>query len=111
MKIDHQDKDGVICLTIDGRLDADSAPEAEATVKGFLKAGSQRLLFDLSQMDYISSAGLRVILMAIKELRSKSGKVVLCGLTPYVKEVFDVSNFSSIIPIADSVEAGLQQMR
>lgn len=111
MKIAHQEKDGVICLTIVGRLDADSAPEAETTVKGFLKEGSQRLLFDLSQMDYISSAGLRVILMVIKELRTKKGKVVLCGLTPYVKEVFDVSNFSSIIPIADSVEAGLQQMR
>jgi len=37
--------------------------------------------------------------------------VVLCGLTPYVKEIFDVSNFSSIIPITDSVETGLQQMR
>jgi len=54
---------------------------------------------------------LRVILMAVKDVRNKKGKVVLCGLTPYVKEIFDVSNFSSIIPITDSVEAGLQQMR
>jgi len=111
MKIAHQEKDGVICFQIEGRLDAESAPEAEATVKGVLKQGSRRLLFDLSQMEYISSAGLRVILMAVKELRNKQGKVVLCGLTPYVKEIFDVSNFSSIIPITDSVEAGLQQMR
>jgi anti-anti-sigma regulatory factor len=44
-------------------------------------------------------------------MRTKKGKVVLCGLTPYVKEIFDVSNFSSIIPITDSVETGLQQMR
>jgi anti-anti-sigma factor len=62
-------------------------------------------------MEYISSAGLRVILMAVKDMRNRKGKVVLCGLTPYVKEIFDVSNFSSIIPITDSVEAGLQQMR
>jgi anti-anti-sigma factor len=48
--------------------------------------------------------------MAVKELRNKKGKVVLCCLTPYVKEIFDVSNFSSIIPITDSVESGLQQM-
>jgi anti-anti-sigma factor len=111
MKIVQLEKEGVICLKIDGRLDAESATEAETTVKGILKEGTQRLLFDLSRMDYISSAGLRVILMAVKELRNKKGKVVLCGLTPYVKEIFDVSNFSSIIPITDSVETGLLQMR
>jgi len=111
MKIVQLEKEGVICLKIDGRLDAESATEAETTVKGILKEGTQRLLFDLSRMEYISSAGLRVILMAVKELRNKKGKVVLCGLTPYVKEIFDVSNFSSIIPITDSVETGLLQMR
>ena len=111
MKIVQLEKEGVICLKIDGCLDAESAPEAETTVKGILKGGTQRLLFDLSRMEYISSAGLRVILMAVKELRNKKGKVVLCGLTPYVKEIFDVSNFSSIIPITDSVETGLLQMR
>jgi anti-anti-sigma factor len=111
MKIVQLEKEGVICLKIDGRLDAESATEAETTVKGILKEGTQRLLFDLSRMDYISSAGLRVILMAVKELRNKKGKVVLCGLTPYVKEIFDVSNFSSIIPITDSVETGLLKMR
>ena len=111
MKIAHQEKDGVICFQIEGRLDAESAPETETKVKAVLQQGHQRLLFDLSKMEYISSAGLRVILLAVKELRNKKGKVVLCGLTPYVKEIFDVSNFSSIIPITDSVETGLQQMR
>jgi anti-anti-sigma factor len=110
MKIAKVERDGVVCLKIDGRLDAKSAPEAEITVKGLLGEGRLQLLFDLSAMDYISSAGLRVILMAVKDLRSKKGKVVLCALTPYVKEIFDVSNFSSIIPITDSVETGLQQM-
>jgi anti-anti-sigma factor len=111
MKITQLEKEGVTCLRIDGRLDAESASKAEAVVKGILKGGVQRLLFDLGQMDYISSAGLRVILLAVRELRNKEGKVVLCSLTPYVKEIFDVSNFSSIIPITDSVETGLLQMR
>ena len=106
----QQEKDGIICFQIDGRLDAGSASQAETQVKQVLQQGNLRLLFDLSKMDYISSAGLRVILMAVKELRNKKGKVVLCCLTPYVKEIFDVSNFSSIIPITDSVESGLQQM-
>jgi anti-anti-sigma factor len=111
MKIRHQEKDGIVCFEIEGRLDAEAAPVAETLVKKVLKQGSQRLMFDLSRMDYISSAGLRVILMAVKELRNKKGKVVLCHLTPYVKEIFDVSNFSSIIPITDSVESGLKLMQ
>jgi len=51
MKIVQLEKEGVICLKIDGRLDAESATEAETTVKGILKEGTQRLLFDLSRMD------------------------------------------------------------
>ena len=110
MKIVTQEKDGVVCLKISGRLDAESAPEAETTVKGILKDGKHRLIFDLSEMEYISSAGLRIILMTVKELQVKKGKVVLSALTPYVKEIFDVSNFSSIIPITETVEAGFQQI-
>jgi anti-anti-sigma factor len=111
MKIAQQDLQGAVCLKIDGRLDGESAPEAEALVKELMKGDHRNLLFDLSGMEYISSAGLRVILMAVKQLQARKGKVVLCGLAPYVREVFDVSNFSSIIPIADSVDTGLQQLR
>jgi anti-anti-sigma factor len=110
MKIDRLDKDGVTCVAIEGRLDADSAPQAEPLVKAILAEKKTGLLFDLSRMEYISSAGLRIILMAVKDLRNRKGKVVLCGLTPYVREIFDVSNFSSIIPITDTVEAGLQHL-
>ena len=98
-------------MRIEGRLDADSAAEAETLIKGLLKEEKAGLVFDLGQMDYISSAGLRVILMTVKDLHNRKGKVVLSALTPYVREIFDVSNFSSIIPITDTVEAGLQQMR
>jgi anti-anti-sigma factor len=110
MEMAQQEKDGIICFKIEGRLDAETAPQAEIRVKQALQEGRLHLLFDLSEMDYISSAGLRVILMAVKDLRNKKGKVVLCCLTPYVKEIFDVSNFSSIVPITDSVESGLQLM-
>jgi anti-anti-sigma factor len=110
MQITHEEREGVVCVKVNGRLDADTAPAAEQTVKSLLRDGKDRLLFDLGGMDYISSAGLRVILMTVKELQAKKGKVVLCALNPYVKEIFDVSNFSSIIPISETVEAGLQQI-
>ncbi len=110
MKLDYEEKDGIICVRIAGRLDAESAAQAETTLKGLLKEGKSRLVFDLGEMDYISSAGLRIILMTVKELQRRKGKVVLSALTPYVREIFDVSNFSSIIPITDTVEAGFQKV-
>jgi anti-anti-sigma factor len=109
MDIAQQEKNGVVCIKLTGRLDADSAPAAEAAVKELMQQGKTRLLFDLSELDYISSAGLRVILLTVKGLQGRKGKVVLSALRPYVREIFDVSNFSSIIPITDTVEAGLQQ--
>lgn len=109
MEIAHTEKDGVVCIKVAGRLDADSAPLAETTLKELMQQGKSRLLFDLSGLDYISSAGLRVILLTVKGLQASKGKVVLSALTPYVREIFDVSNFSSIIPITDSVDEGLKQ--
>lgn len=109
MEIAHHETNGVVCIKLSGRLDAESAPLAETTLKGLMQQGRSRLLFDLSGLDYISSAGLRVILLAVKGLQAANGKVVLSALTAYVREIFDVSNFSSIIPITDTVDAGLKQ--
>ena len=65
-------------------------------------------VFDLGALDYLSSAGLRVLLSAAKEVRRRDGKIVLCSLTEFVKEIFEVSGFESLIPIEDSVESGLK---
>jgi anti-sigma B factor antagonist len=109
MDISQREIEGVVCIKLTGRLDADSAPAAEATVKELLQQGKSKLLFDLGELDYISSAGLRVILMTVKALQGQKGKLLLSSLRPYVREIFDVSSFSSIIPITETVEAGLEQ--
>ncbi|GAI79189.1 unnamed protein product, partial [marine sediment metagenome] len=57
-----------------------------------------------------SSAGLRVVLGAAKEMKRRDGKFVLCALNAYVKEVFEVSGFGAIISIADSVESGINEI-
>ena len=107
MEMSVTEKNGVVVLKITGRLDAESSILAEKQVRDILDAGNTRILFDFGELEYISSAGLRVILMTIKELRAKKGKVVLCSLNEYVQEVFDVSNFTSIIPITASTQEGL----
>ena len=108
MEIQQKQEGGIVYITIKGRLDADSAMDAEKTVNDALGEDTNKLLFDLGALDYLSSAGLRVLLSAAKEVRRRDGKIVLCSLTEFVKEIFEVSGFESLIPIEDSVESGLK---
>jgi anti-anti-sigma factor len=108
MEIVQKEENGIVCIEIIGRLDADSSPEAEKVVKDAIKDQTNRILFNLASLEYLSSAGLRVLLGAAKEMRRKDGKIVLCALNEFVKEIFEVSGFQSLIPIADSVESGIE---
>ena len=107
MEISQKEENGIVSIVIKGRLDADSSPEAEKVVKDALGEQTDRILFDLGQMEYLSSAGLRVLLSAAKEMRRREGKIVLCSLNEFVKEIFEVSGFQSLIPITDTVESGI----
>ena len=107
MEITQKEENGIVSIVIKGRLDADSSPEAEKVVKNALGEQTDRILFDLGQMEYLSSAGLRVLLSAAKEMRRREGKIVLCSLNEFVKEIFEVSGFQSLIPITDTVESGI----
>ena len=108
MEISQNEEKGIVTIAIKGRLDADSSAEAESVVKDALGGETNRLLFNLSELEYLSSAGLRVLLSAAKEMRRRDGKIVLCALNEFVKEIFEVSGFQSLIPITDSVESGIE---
>jgi anti-anti-sigma factor len=110
MEITHRLENEILMIAIKGRLDAATAPIADETIKKTLEENTSQLLFDLSAMEYLSSGGLRVILGAAKEIRRREGKVALAGLTQYVYEIFDVSGFTAMIPIKDTVEEGLKDL-
>ena len=110
MKIHNRVENGILIIAINGRLDAASAPVAEGEINKALEGEQNRLLFDLSALEYLSSGGLRVILSAAKEMRRREGKVALAALTQYVYEIFEVSGFSAMLPIKDSVEDGLKEL-
>jgi anti-anti-sigma factor len=94
-------------FSLSGRLDATSSPQLEKAVVDRLQAGTNRLLFDLSKLQYISSAGLRVLAMALKQVSAAEGRMALCGLGEPVKMVFDISGFSAYFPIAASADDAL----
>ncbi|HIJ55667.1 MAG TPA: STAS domain-containing protein [Deltaproteobacteria bacterium] len=107
MEITQKEEKGIVCITIKGRLDGESSPAAGKVTRSILEAEKRLLLFDLSELEYLSSAGLRVILEAAKEVKLNEGKLVLCGLNKFVKEIFVTSGFDAVIPIADTIETGM----
>ena len=110
MEIEHRVENEIQIFAIKGRLDAATAPTAEDTIRETMTDDTKRLMFDLSALEYLSSGGLRVILGVAKEIRRRDGKVVLVALKPYVYEIFEVSGFTAMIPIKDTVEEGLQDL-
>ena len=110
MDITHVKEGEISIITISGRLNAATAPVADKSIKNILEGDCLRMLFDFSKLDYLGSGGLRVILGAAKELKRKRGQIVLCSLPNFVREIFEVSGFTSVIPIAESVESGMEQL-
>ena len=91
MQINKNQEGSKLILAPIGRVDTITSPELEAAV---VLDGVEELVFDLAQVDYISSAGLRVLLSAQKKMAGKSMKIV--NAKPAVKEVFDITGFSDI---------------
>ena len=110
MDIIQVEKNGIVCVTVKGRMEAGLAQQFEKAIQEIIADDRRRLLFDLSALEYLRSSVLRVILNAIKEINQKSGRVVLCCLNGYVKEIFEVNRFKNTITITDSVESGLREL-
>ncbi len=92
-----------VVLSPVGRLDTKTSPELEKKVVELLQGGTRRFVVDFGPTEYVSSAGLRVLLMLAKKLAGGEGSLVLCGMNPGVREVFDVAGFSSVFTIATTV--------
>ena len=111
MNIHEERSDGVLIIGLEGRLDATSSKMFEEKTLAMIDAGETRLVIDLSQLDYVSSAGLRVFLLASKRLNPAGGKLVLCSLQEPVKEVFEIVGFFSVLSILGSKDEALKSFR
>jgi anti-anti-sigma factor len=95
---------GVTTVALTGRLDATSAAALQARLLGLIDAGIHRLIVDLSQLDYISSVGLRVFLIAAKRLSPLGGRMVLCAVRPQVRNVFTIAGFDRLFGMFETRE-------
>ena len=90
---------GVVGVTVEGRLDAATVPTLEQTLQRLLFDGQARLVVDLEAVNYISSSGLRALLTARRQARTRGGDVFLCSLHPHVREIFEMVGFVSVFGI------------
>ena len=109
MEVFNEKKNGITCLRVEGRLDASAAPTFEKALLSAIKEDSSKLIIDLADLAYISSAGLRALLVGAKEIKAKGGKMILAASNESVKKVFDISGFSSIFELQDSVDEALKK--
>jgi len=99
----HTAKEGkATVVQLQGKVDATSAPSVEQALVGVIDQGEKKLVVDCASLDFISSAGLRSLLLAVKKMKAAGGVIALAALQPHVKEVFDISGFSSLFVIHGS---------
>ena len=99
MKVDITQNDNKVEVIIEGRLDTVTSPDFEKQLAPFYLIPESELTLDCSAMEYISSAGLRVVLMAHKSLTAKGGRFMIRNLSNEVRSVFDMTGFSRILTI------------
>ncbi len=102
MQISVKTTNEVKVLAFEGRLDTGTSPDAQQQLTRLIEEGETKILVNFEKLDYISSAGLRVLLVIAKQLKTTDGELRICSLNEVVKEVFDISGFDMILPISAS---------
>jgi anti-sigma B factor antagonist len=96
---------------IKGRIDSSTAPEAEKLLRSFTEEGNGAVIIDCCGLEYISSGGLRVLLVIEKELKGKQRHITLCGLRPEVEKIFRLTGFTSIFTLEKTVQDAIEHTR
>jgi anti-sigma B factor antagonist len=105
MELTHEVVNGLLVLRPESRIDSSNAAAFEARCAALIAGGPKKVVIDFSGVDYISSAGLRVLLVAAKNAKSQGGALTLCGLRGNVRDVLEVSGFDTLLGAHDGVEA------
>lgn len=107
MDISEQTHENALVLAPAGRLDSNTSEIFERQLMARVDAGNTRLVVDFAGLEYISSAGLRVLLMLAKRLKSEGGRFALCRLRAPIREVLEISGFIPLLTVVDDLDAAL----
>jgi anti-anti-sigma factor len=108
MKISSREEGDVTVVGVEGSLDTNTAPEGQQHLDALQDEGVKKILMNFVDLDYISSAGLRVLLVTAKRLGASGGSLRVCGLNETVNEVFEISGFNLILNVFGSEAEALE---
>jgi anti-sigma B factor antagonist len=111
MEINKESIEGILIVRVNGRLDTVSSGEFEKKIMPLLEEGNYRVAIDFTGIDYVSSSGLRIILICAKNIKKKSGTFALFSLNNSIEEVFQISGFAKIIPIYANQAEAIEKMK
>lgn len=97
----------VTILEVGGRIDSTTALALGEKLAGAMATPKRRLVLDLARIEYVSSAGFRVLLLAARRAEESDGRFVLCSLSGKVRQLFDLGGFLDLFPISASREEGI----
>jgi anti-anti-sigma factor len=104
MEAEVEEKGDVVVVRVLGRLDAASSPQLEKKISSIIESGHFKLVMNLAGVDYLSSAGMRLMLSISKKLKSLEGKVVACSLNEEVMEVIKMAGFHQVLELYSTEE-------
>ncbi len=111
MEISAIQKDSIYIVSVVGRWDAYSATIFEEKCTELIEEGMRQVVFDLSNVDYISSFGLRSLLNIGKAFDAFDGTIAICSMRPYISKLFVGSGFASLFPDFPSIEEGISYIK
>ena len=103
MEIGERRDGDILILLPTGRIDNDTSVSFQTKLLATVGTAGASVLLDLARVEYISSAGLRALMMASKQAKATKGRIAVAALGPVVKEIFAISRFSYVVPVFDTV--------
>lgn len=110
MEVQTRNSDNITILEVSGEIDGGTAPVLQEKVMGVMQPGC-KLLLDMSKVDFMSSAGLRVMLMLYRQISSNNGQCLLYGLSEPLRDTMEATGFLKFFTLSDDLNAGLEMLR
>ncbi len=111
MNVNSETVGDINIVTPSGRLDSMTAPSFESELLSRTEESTDGVIVDFTDLDYVSSAGLRIMLMAAKRMKAASRKLIICGLSDSIHDVFRISGFLTIFTIVGSREEAIEKAK
>ncbi|MFH2142190.1 MAG: STAS domain-containing protein [Bacteroidota bacterium] len=103
MNVNISTKDDIVIITIEGSIDSKTAGDLQSQIIGKVSE-SDKVMLVLSKVDFVSSAGLRILLMVYRQINAKNGKVVLVGVSEEIKDVMSMTGFINFFEISENID-------